>query len=160
MVQSQRGLYFEFLWTTAWHSERGSFFGYLSHLSGVISFSNLPSVISLLQAPNYALFISHRHPDSHVSEKKKKKKMFILDIKPHGQAHFNVFTSPRKGQPWGAFSTETVVPAGHTGPFYEESNTEEHDHATKISNTSEPHKAILLGRLRFKPDSLEPTTAK
>ncbi|KIM41815.1 hypothetical protein M413DRAFT_138529 [Hebeloma cylindrosporum] len=97
-------------------------------------------VISLLQAPNYALFISHRHPDSH--------------------AHFNVFNAPGKGHPWGGFSTETVVPAGHTGPFYEESNTEEHDHATKISNTNEPHKALLLGRLRFKPDSLEPTTAK
>jgi len=37
--------------------------------------------------------------------------------------------------------------------------TEEHNHATKISN-HEPRKAILLGRLRFKPDSFEPTTAQ
>lgn len=91
---------------------------------------------------------------------KQKRDLFIRDTKPLQQAHFNVFTAPRKGQPWGAFSTETVVPVGHTGPCYEESSAEEHDHATKISNTNEPHKAILLGRLRFKPDSLEPTTAK
>jgi hypothetical protein len=97
-------------------------------------------VISLLQAQHYALFVSHHHPDS--------------------QANFNVFTAPKKGQPWGAFTTETVVPAGITGPRYEEPQTEEHDHATKISNDNEPPKAILLGRLRFKPDSSEPTTAK
>ncbi|KAF8968828.1 hypothetical protein BDZ97DRAFT_1654578 [Flammula alnicola] len=97
-------------------------------------------VISLLQAPNYALFVSHRHPD--------------------GQAHFNVFSGSKKGQPWGNVTTDTNVPGGRNGPSYEESSPEEHEHAVKISNAHDPPKAVLIGRLRFKPDSMEPTTAK
>ncbi|KAG5722263.1 Tyrosine-protein kinase [Termitomyces sp. T112] len=42
-------------------------------------------VIGTLDAQEYALFVSHNHPD--------------------GQAHFNVFSSPRNAQPWGTFTT-------------------------------------------------------
>lgn len=100
MVQSQCGLYSKFLWTTTRHSERGSFLGYLFRRSGVILFSNLPSVISLLQAPNYALFISHRHPDSHVS----KKRGFLSVILTLINRRISTFSLPREK-------------ANHGGPF-------------------------------------------
>ncbi|KAF5329648.1 hypothetical protein D9619_008927 [Psilocybe cf. subviscida] len=97
-------------------------------------------VISLLQASHYGLLVSHRHPE--------------------GQVHFNVFSGPKKGAPWGTFATDTKIPGGQVGPVYEESNPEEHDFSVKISNTNDPPRAVLLGRLRFKADSLDPTTAK
>lgn len=74
--------------------------------------------------------------------------------------HFNVFSGPKKGQPWGNFTTDTHVSSEHNGPSYEESNPEEHEHAVKVSNVQDPPKAVLIGRLRFKPDSTEPTTSK
>ncbi|KAF9481618.1 hypothetical protein BDN70DRAFT_876101 [Pholiota conissans] len=98
-------------------------------------------VISLLQAPHYALFVSHQHPE--------------------GQMHFNVFSRAKKGQPWGSFTIDdTQVATERNGPNYEESISEEHEHATKISNVNDHPKAVLIGRLRFKPDSSEPTTSK
>ncbi|KDR78325.1 hypothetical protein GALMADRAFT_245445 [Galerina marginata CBS 339.88] len=97
-------------------------------------------VISMLQAPNYALFVNHQHPD--------------------GQAHFNVFSSAKKGRPWGNFTTDTTVPGVHNGPVYEEVAPEGHEYSSKVSNANGPPKAILLGRLRFKPDSMDATTAK
>lgn len=95
-------------------------------------------VIGALQTPNYALFVSHRHPD--------------------GQAHFNVFSSQRKGQPWGTFTTDTKVPAEQGGPCYDEPIHEEHISASKVSSVGCPQKAVLIARLRFKPDVLEPTS--
>jgi len=82
-----------------------------------------------------------------------------LSIAHPSQAHFNVFSNPRKGRPWGNFTTSTIVTGGHDGP-YEGADAGKYEHASKISNTNDPSKAVLLGRLRFKPDSIEPTTAK
>ncbi|KAF9562878.1 hypothetical protein CPC08DRAFT_633569 [Agrocybe pediades] len=98
-------------------------------------------VVSLLQAPNYALLVSHQHPDA--------------------QAHFNIFSNPRKGKSWGSFTTEVLVPGGQFVPLSSETpEGEPFEYTSKISNANDPPKAVLLGRLRFKPDSSEPTTAK
>ncbi|CAA7262077.1 unnamed protein product [Cyclocybe aegerita] len=97
-------------------------------------------VISLLRARDYGLLVSHRHPD--------------------GQAHFHVFPSGRRGRPWGEFTSDTSTPGGCNGPSYEEVDRIEHDYASKVSVVHDPPKAVLLGKLRFKPDSSEPTTSK
>ncbi|KAJ3501789.1 hypothetical protein NLJ89_g9182 [Agrocybe chaxingu] len=97
-------------------------------------------VISLLQARDYGLLVSHKHPD--------------------GQAHFHVLPSGRRGQPWGEFTSDTSTPGGCNGPSYEEVDRIEHDYASKVSIVHDPPKAVLLGKLRFKPDSSEPTTSK
>jgi len=95
-------------------------------------------VIGALQVQNYALFVSHRHPDGH--------------------AHFNVFSAQKKGHPWGTFTADTSIPTGCGGPCYDEPIREESDSHSKISIVGEPQKTILLARLRFKPDVMEPTS--
>ncbi|KAJ7088050.1 hypothetical protein B0H15DRAFT_780981, partial [Mycena belliarum] len=77
-------------------------------------------VIGTLDAPDYALFVSHNHPD--------------------GQAHFNVFSAPKTGQPWGTFTTDAEVSA------------------SQVSATGGPWDTVLVARLRFKPDVAEPTS--
>jgi len=76
------------------------------------------------------------------------------------QAHFNVNAGARKGQPWGVFSCERNVPSGRNGPSYDEPEQIDHDYASKVSLVNNSMKAVLVGRLRFKPDSTEPTTSK
>ncbi|KAF8584749.1 hypothetical protein K439DRAFT_1653139 [Ramaria rubella] len=98
-------------------------------------------VIGTLETRDYGLFVSHEHPD--------------------GQVHFNVFTDRREGQDWGAFSTDTGV-TPMPGPQYNgDSPVLNSVHATKISRvraSSDPDAdAVLLARLRFKPDEDEPT---
>ncbi|KAF8060214.1 hypothetical protein FPV67DRAFT_1513824 [Lyophyllum atratum] len=95
-------------------------------------------VIGTLDAPDYALFVSHHHPD--------------------GQAHFNVFSSPRTGQPWGTFTTDTEVPPELGGPSYDEPIPDNTLSTCKASNTGGPWDTVLVARLRFKPDVLEPTS--
>ncbi|KAJ7072080.1 hypothetical protein C8F01DRAFT_1361505 [Mycena amicta] len=98
-------------------------------------------VIGTLSAPDYALFVSHRHPD--------------------GQAHFNVFSSVKSGQPWGTFTTDTGSELG--GPSYHEPVIGTPQSASKVSaNSTAPSSnvwdTILVARLRFKPDALDPTS--
>jgi hypothetical protein len=93
-------------------------------------------VIGTLDAPEYALFVSHNHPD--------------------GQAHFNVFSSPKGGQPWGTFTTDTEPEQG--GPSYHEPIHGNPLSACKVSRTGGPWDTVLVARLRFKPDVLEPTS--
>ncbi|GLB45720.1 putative protein tyrosine kinase [Lyophyllum shimeji] len=95
-------------------------------------------VIGTLDAPDYALFVSHNHPD--------------------GQAHFNVFSHPRTGQPWGTFTTDTAVPPELGGPSYDEPLPENPLSTCKVSNTGGPWDTVLIARLRFKPDAVEPTS--
>ncbi|KAF9529086.1 hypothetical protein CPB83DRAFT_812894 [Crepidotus variabilis] len=97
-------------------------------------------VISALQSKSHALIVSHRHPT--------------------GQAHFNVHPVAKKGQPWGAFSFDTSQTCERHGPSYEEPEHVEHEYASKISLVNDPMKAVLVGRLRYKPDSMEPTTSR
>ncbi|KAJ7268729.1 hypothetical protein B0H12DRAFT_64026 [Mycena haematopus] len=95
-------------------------------------------VIGTLSAPDYALFVSHKHPD--------------------GQAHFNVFSSTRSGQPWGTFTTDTGSELA--GPYYHEPSVSNPLSASKVSSnsTSNMWDTVLIARLRFKPDVLEPTS--
>ncbi|KAJ7838687.1 hypothetical protein B0H13DRAFT_2239665 [Mycena leptocephala] len=91
-------------------------------------------VIGTLSAPDYALFVSHKHPD--------------------GQAHFNVFSSTKSGQPWGTFTTHTGSELA--GPYYHEPVISNPLSASKVSsnNTSNVWDTVLIARLRFKPDIL------
>jgi len=94
-------------------------------------------VIGTLSAPNHALFVSHCHPEGH--------------------AHFSVYATPKNGKPWGAFTTDTEVPE-ELGPSYDESTDIVPVQSIKVSNHGEPWDTVLLARLRFKPDVLEPTS--
>ncbi|ESK86494.1 hypothetical protein Moror_9860 [Moniliophthora roreri MCA 2997] len=95
-------------------------------------------VIGTLDAPDHALFVSHNHPD--------------------GQAHFNVYTSNKSKQPWGTFTTDTEVPLEMGGPVYHEEVKSQSLSASKVSNNGDPWNTVLVARLRFKPDVLEPTS--
>ncbi|KAJ7141695.1 hypothetical protein C8R43DRAFT_586859 [Mycena crocata] len=93
-------------------------------------------VIGTLDAPDYALFVSHNHPD--------------------GQAHFNVFSSAKGGQPWGTFTTDAEAAQG--GPSYHEEIHGMPVSASKVSHSGGAWDTVLVARLRFKPDVLEPTS--
>ncbi|KAF9647369.1 hypothetical protein BDM02DRAFT_2705085 [Thelephora ganbajun] len=97
-------------------------------------------VIGTLSAPDYALLVSHHHPD--------------------GQAHFEVFASPRNGQPWGKFAVSTdTTPSVLRGPNYREESTIPFSYKAKVSETfCSPWHSLLLARLRFKPDAPDPTS--
>ncbi|KAJ7438285.1 hypothetical protein B0H11DRAFT_591673 [Mycena galericulata] len=97
---------------------------------------DLRLVIGTLSAPDYALFVSHNHPD--------------------GQVHFNVFSAPKSGQPWGTFTTDAEPEQG--GPSYHEPIHGNPLSACKVSHTGGPWDTLLVARLRFKPDVLEPTS--
>ncbi|KAF7306038.1 Protein kinase domain-containing protein [Mycena chlorophos] len=100
-------------------------------------------VIGTLSAPDYGLFVSHRHAD--------------------GQAHFNVFSSYKAGQTWGTFTTDTGSELG--GPTYHEPVVGNPQSASKVSmnapgtsGSSHLWDTVLVARLRFKPDVLDPTS--
>lgn len=101
-------------------------------------------VIGTLEAPDYAMFVSHNHPD--------------------GQINFNVYTGARPGQPWGYFSTTSTATLSNSmlgGSVYHESMEGNTDSASKVSSvqsSSAPWDTVLLARLRFKPDVAEPTS--
>ncbi|KAE9407480.1 hypothetical protein BT96DRAFT_933245 [Gymnopus androsaceus JB14] len=96
-------------------------------------------VIGTLDTPEHAVFVSHNHPD--------------------GQAHFNVFSSSKSHQPWGRFTTDTDTPFELGGPSYHEPVSGSPLSASKISPQGNyPWNTVLLARLRFKPDVLEPTS--
>lgn len=95
-------------------------------------------VIGTLDASDYALFVSHNHPN--------------------GQAHFNVFSSAKTGNPWGTFTTDTALAAEFGGPSYCEPEAGSALCVSKVSNEDGPRKTVLVAKLRFKPDVLEPTS--
>ncbi|PFH48794.1 hypothetical protein AMATHDRAFT_64627 [Amanita thiersii Skay4041] len=104
----------------------------------LITKEDLFLIIGTLNSPDYALFVSHKHPDS--------------------QVHFNVFSAPRNGQPWGMFTTETGLSPRSGGPDYEETNTVAPLSSSHISTVGDGWHSVLLARLRFKPDISEPTS--
>ena len=99
-------------------------------------------VIGTLDAANYALFVSHSHPD--------------------GQLNFNVFSSPRAGQQWGDFTvTNDLSSSMVAGPVYDEPEGHTLDvSAKKVSKVGRGGKwdVVLLARLRFTTDGVEPTS--
>ncbi|KAI0317882.1 hypothetical protein OF83DRAFT_1171602 [Amylostereum chailletii] len=101
-------------------------------------------VIGTLEAENYGMFVSHSHPD--------------------GQVNFNVFTAARAGEAWGEFAPTTAALPSATlsGPVYDGEMFGNIRWANKVSrvrtsSNSGKADAILLARLRFKPDAAEPT---
>ena len=74
------------------------------------------------------------------------------------QAHFSVYATPKTGKPWGAFTTDAEVPP-ELGPSYDEAGDSILVQESKVSyHHGGPWDAVLLARLRFKPDVLEPTS--
>lgn len=75
------------------------------------------------------------------------------------QVHFNVFSSPKAGQPWGAFTTDKEVPHELGGPAWDEPTSTTPVSASKVSASGRPGwDTVLIARLRFKPDAQEPTS--
>ncbi|KZT67854.1 hypothetical protein DAEQUDRAFT_693396 [Daedalea quercina L-15889] len=99
-------------------------------------------IIGTLEAQDYALYVGHSHPD--------------------GQLNFNVYSSPRAGQPWGHFSTTDDLSSSLVGgPVYDEPEGHQLDvSASKVSTVGRGGKwdAVLLARLRFTTDGAEPTS--
>lgn len=55
------------------------------------------------------------------------------------------------------------MPSGRNGPSYEvdrEVDDAGHEYASKVSLVGDPYKALVVGRLRFKTDRVEPTSLK
>jgi hypothetical protein len=75
------------------------------------------------------------------------------------QAHFNVYSTPKIGKPWGAFTTDREIPP-ELGPSYDEGDSGDSYlvQESKVSNHGGPWDTVILARLRFKPDVLEPTS--
>jgi hypothetical protein len=95
-------------------------------------------VVGTLNTPNYALFISHKHPDA--------------------QAHFDVYShSTSNNQEWGKFTIDTDL-ADVEGPVYHEAVLGQSVSANKVSRVGEQWDTVLLARLRFRPDVPEPTS--
>ncbi|KIY72595.1 hypothetical protein CYLTODRAFT_486241 [Cylindrobasidium torrendii FP15055 ss-10] len=91
-------------------------------------------VIGTLNTPDYALFVSHNHPD--------------------GEANL-VLLPPIYNKPWGVIRTQTEC---RGGPSYHEPYAGGNVSSTKISRNGDHEATVLLARLRFKPDSAEPTS--
>ncbi|KAF8957169.1 hypothetical protein BDZ97DRAFT_1707220 [Flammula alnicola] len=110
-------------------------YGHQSHITK----EDLFLIIGTLRTQNYALMVSHYHPEGH--------------------AHFNVYSNPKPGQPWGTFTTDNEVPH-ELGPAYDLDEPDERPRSaeSKVSKYNDPWEAVLLARLRFKPDAIEPTS--
>ncbi|KAI0945901.1 hypothetical protein AcV7_010017 [Taiwanofungus camphoratus] len=127
-----------------------------------ITREDLYLIIGALEAQDYALFVSHSHPDGQV--------MFYSfgelgtrrdTASSTHQVNFEVFSAPRSNQPWGRFSVSTDLSSSMIGgPDYHEEPEDSLQSANKVSNTGRGGKwdAVLLARLRFKTDSSEPTS--
>ncbi|KAG5637075.1 hypothetical protein H0H81_005845 [Sphagnurus paluster] len=64
----------------------------------------------------------------------------------------------RIGKPWGTFTTDTEVPSELGGPCYDEPVPGNSISSSKVSNHGGPWDTVLIARLRFKPDIVEPTS--
>lgn len=72
--------------------------------------------------------------------------------------HFSVYTSQKVGQPWGTFTTDADVEPDTGPPYYGDELDNPRISASKVSRHGDPWSAVLLARLRFKPDALDPTS--
>ena len=114
------------------------------------------TVIGTLAAPDYAMFVSHQHPDGQVRSSTVHGLYERQLIALLSQAHFNVFSPAKTGQEWGMFTTDTDVPIAVGGPSYHEELLENtRICANKVSTVGNGWDTVLLARLRFKP---EPTS--
>ena len=123
---------------------------------------NLPAVIGALDAPDYASFVSHSHPDGWVSLSQHTLRP-IADrrLPSYSQVNFNVFASPHEGDPWGEFTLtsaeQAMDPSMDTGQ-QDMVGAVTASNVSLAKNSSEAWDSVLLARLRFKPDITEPTS--
>ena len=117
------------------------------------------AVIGTLDAANYALFVSHYHPDGQVSA------MYTTrtwnPLSSHSlQVNFDIFSSSRPGQPWGELTTSSDMTASTQGPIYREelSGSASGSKVSLVKNSLEQWDTVLVARLRFAPDKDEPTS--
>jgi len=94
-------------------------------------------VVGALQTPAYALFVSHKHPE--------------------GNLYFNAYSNPKVGQSWGTFTTEKHLEDGPRDGGEDEEPEAPFRSASKVSKYGDQWKTVLVARLRFKPDAVEPT---
>lgn len=73
------------------------------------------------------------------------------------QVHFSVYATPKIGKPWGTFTTDTEV-SPELGPSYDDAGDTIPVQESKVSSHGGPWDTVLVARLRFKPDVLEPTS--
>jgi len=108
------------------------------HFCSFASPCSLEIVVGALQTPAYALFVSHRHAE--------------------GNLYFNAYSNPKVGQPWGTFTTEKQFEYGPRDASGEDDEPElPFRSASKVSKYGDKWKTVLVARLRFKPDAVEPT---
>jgi len=88
-------------------------------------------VVGTLNARDHALFVNHGGDDSEETF----------------ETQFHVLSSRQPGQPWGRFV-----------PFPTEGTNEVAQRVCKVSTVGSSWSTVLLSRLRFRPDELEPTT--
>ncbi|KAI0822902.1 hypothetical protein BC628DRAFT_1421313 [Trametes gibbosa] len=104
-----------------------------------IARKDLCLVVGTLEARDYALFVSHKHPNC--------------------QVNFDVFPTAWTGQPWGRFSFERSCSVA--GPIYDSAPVEDPQYGCKISNCGSSGSSmdtVLLARLRFEDGQSEPTS--
>lgn len=99
-------------------------------------------MIGTLDAADYALFVSHSHPN--------------------GEVDFEVFARTVSGEAWGKFTTTTDL-SDSIGPIYDVPGEERLcvNSGSKVSLVKRPGEAwdtVLLARLRFLTDKEEPTS--
>lgn len=117
-------------------------------------------VIGTLEAQDYALYVSHSHPDGQVSICQPQfiiRKLMVSRF----QLNFSVHSAARAGQPWGHFSTSTDLSSSLLGgPVYSDEPIGGQLSAQKVSSVGRGGRwdSVLLARLRFKTDSPEPTS--
>lgn len=114
-------------------------------------------MIGTLEAQDYALFVSHSHPDGQVSA------LYPLLKLAHicTQLNFNVRSAAKAGQPWGYFNTSTDLSSSLVGgPVYADEPIGSQVIASKVSEVGRGGRwdTVLIARLRFTPDSPEPTS--
>ena len=81
----------------------------------------------------------------------------LICIPSTTQVHFNVFANAKTGHEWGMFTTDTDLAV--VGPSYHEDLLENtRICANKVSTVGNSWDTVLVARLRFKPDSPEPTS--
>jgi abelson tyrosine-protein kinase 1 len=70
-----------------------------------------------------------------------------------------VYSSQKTGQPWGTFTTDDFLPE-RGGPSYHEEvpGYDDRSSSNKVSIVGGGCRTLLVAKLRFKPDVLEPTS--
>ncbi|KAI0735519.1 kinase-like domain-containing protein [Earliella scabrosa] len=91
-------------------------------------------VTGMIKARDYAMFISHEHPDGHV--------------------YFDIPSTSRASAPWGEFRVNiSSLDKSRSG----EEQTGNLQFSSKVSQPGGREQSVLLARLRFKPDHPNPT---